>query len=303
MTRTTVAGAGRNRRGWCRGAVPPLTARPPVSADGGAGPAAPGAHARLPPLQDTASDGTRIALPQGHVLCPVLCRRRAAGEHTPVYACRTPPGHRHRPRHPVARAKALTGPTAGRFLVSRERAPAPCRAPAMLTRFMSPAEAATASLCGTSASGKAAERVSTVRAAGSPSPRATGGLLPVHEVASRHVVHTVAWSDRSWGAAVRPGAAGPQVEAALGGPARRPRSPAPGRVHGTRPRPGVGDAARLGQPVWTFRAERTADSRAPSIQAGLIEVWSPAKCRGPSEVGMSGNSSVCWPGKSTDASP
>lgn len=83
--------------------------------------------------------------------------------------------------------------------------------------------------------------------------------------------------------------------------ARCPRARSRSRP-GARTRPGAG-RARLGQPVWTFRAERTADSRAPSIQAGLIEVWSPAKCSGPSEVGMSGNSSVCWPGKSTDASP
>lgn len=38
MTRTTVADAGRNRHGWCREAVPPLTARSPVPADGRADP-------------------------------------------------------------------------------------------------------------------------------------------------------------------------------------------------------------------------------------------------------------------------
>lgn len=89
-----------------------------------------------------------------------------------------------------------------------------------------------------------------------------------------------------------------------------------GLVHGERARAGRGPVRRPGewgtgpgrpltpcQPVWTFNAVRTADSRAPSIQAGLMDVWSPAKCSGPSDAGTSGNSSVCWPGKSTEASP
>ncbi|OEJ49532.1 hypothetical protein BGK72_00570 [Streptomyces agglomeratus] len=41
--------------------------------------------------------------------------------------------------------------------------------------------------------------------------------------------------------------------------------------------------ARRQRVPWTSRAARTADSRAPSIQAGLTEVWQLAKCSGPSE--------------------
>lgn len=59
---------------------------------------------------------------------------------------------------------------------------------------------------------------------------------------------------------------------------------------------------RVGQPL-TSRAERTADSRAPSIQECLSEVCSPAKCSGPSVVVMNGCSSVNWRGRKTAASP
>ncbi|SCK30508.1 hypothetical protein YWIDRAFT_05648 [Streptomyces sp. SceaMP-e96] len=83
--------------------------------------------------------------------------------------------------------------------------------------------------------------------------------------------------------------------AALSGRGPGPVSRRVGRRTGASPHPC--------RPVWTFNAVRTADSRAPSIQAGLMDVWSPAKCSGPSDAGTSGKSSVCWPGKSTEASP
>lgn len=58
-----------------------------------------------------------------------------------------------------------------------------------------------------------------------------------------------------------------------------------------------------GQRWWTSRTVRTADSRAPSIQAALRLVCSPAKWIRPSTVRDAGCSSWSWPGVKMTASP
>ncbi|MDH6109246.1 hypothetical protein P3T36_000018 [Kitasatospora sp. MAP12-15] len=63
---------------------------------------------------------------------------------------------------------------------------------------------------------------------------------------------------------------------------------------------GAGHAVQRG---WTSRKARTADSRAPSIQAGFRLVCSPAKCTRPSTVRVAGCSSCSWPGVKMTASP